>query len=947
VRWQGSRKPIYCFALALGLVTSVAASELEFEFLAEAILPGDLEVGGTLVGGLSGLTYDSACDLFYALSDDRGQFAPARFFTLRIGLNGGTPEVEVVEVTFLRDRNGEVFERGGLDPEALVLSPEGTLYLSSEGVPHRGVPPFIRRVALDGSTTGDFSLPEHFLPHVNGGRGVRDNLGFEGLGLTADGALLFAAAENALLQDGPAADLDVGSPTRLLVLETSSGRPVAEYLYRVDPVPEEPRPAGAFRTNGISEILALDAHRLLVVERSFSAGVGNRVRLFLADLEGADDILGRDRLAGAGDPKPRAVSKRLIVDLRDLGIEADNIEGVALGPQLADGRRLLVMVSDNNFQPSVQSNQVLFFAVSGMQLPVVRRPSPSISEVQGPGHISPLVGRCVSDVAGVVTAVLGSRKGQAFWVQDPVGDGDLATSDGVLVTVPEGLPQVMPGDALRLDGRVEERCWREELPVTRLVASAVEIEERGRELPTPVTLGRGGRVIPRAEVASPGLHAFDPARYAADAFESLEGMRVRVAEGVVVGPTSSHGEVVVLADGGCGAGPRTARGGIARGDAGPSPERIVIDDRLVSGPPALKVGDVLEDAVEGILHYTFGAYKILNSSPLPAVTPGGLDHEITPLEGGPARLTVATFNLENVSALSPEEKFERLGRVVAAHLRSPDILAVQEVQDDTGPEDDGTVSAAETLARLVEAIEAAGGVRYDVRSIDPADGGDGGRPGANIRTAFLFNPVRVDFVDRISSAEARDAEVLVGSGLGPSPGLVASGNPAFTVREDGRGGSRKPLAGEFVFAGRRLSVVNLHLVSKGGDDPLFGRRQPPRATSSTRREDQAQAVSASVSRLLKEDPESRVIVLGDLNDFEDSPPLRAFEAAGLEDLVKRLPVDDRYTYVYLGTSQVLDHILVSPNLAGGAEVDAVHLAAEFPAAERASDHDPVIVRLAF
>jgi predicted extracellular nuclease len=153
------------------------------------------------------------------------------------------------------------------------------------------------------------------------------------------------------------------------------------------------------------------------------------------------------------------------------------------------------------------------------------------------------------------------------------------------------------------------------------------------------------------------------------------------------------------------------------------------------------------------------------------------------------------------------------------------------------------------------------------------------------------------------------------------------------------------LAGEFRFAGRRLFFVNLHLASKGGDDPLFGRRQPPKTPSTDRRNAQVGVVAEFVRALLARDPEIRVVVLGDLNDFEASEPLATLERAGLEDLVVRLPLDDRYTYVYLGNSQVLDHILVSSTLAGGAEVDIVHLNAEFPVADRASDHDPVIVRL--
>ena len=924
----------------------MSAVELDLRFLAETTLPGDLKVDGTVVGGLSGLAYDPGCDLFYAISDDRGQFGPPRFYALSIGFDGATGAVEVLSSTVLRGADGEVYDRGDLDSEALALHPGGSLFVCSEGVPHRGIPPLVGRFSLGGRMLEEMPLPSHYLSDGDGGRGVRDNLGFEGIAITPGGDRIVLAAENALLQDGPAADLGVGSPARILLIDVTTGKTVAEYLYEVKPVPDEPRPATAFRTNGISEILALDDLRLLVVERSFSAGIGNRVLLYLVDLEGATNIRTIDSVRDADPPKPVPVRKVLVADIADFGIVPDNLEGMALGPALEDGRRVLVMVADNNFQPSVQVNQVLLFSVSGVSPPSVERPQARIHQIQGAGHVSPIVGRCVSGVPGVVTALLGSRTGQAFWVQDPLGDGDPATSEGVLVTAFEGLPQVTVGDVVHLDGRVQERSWRSELPVTRLVASGLEIVERGRDLPTPVTLGDGGLGIPQPEIASRGLLVFNPAIFAADAFESVEGMRVRVEKPAVVGPTSRHGEIVVLADGGRDAALPTSRGGIRLLDDNANPQRVVIDDRFVSDPPELEVADTLTEPAEGILHYSFGSYKLLNTRPLAHVVSGGLSRERTFLKGDAGHLIVATLNVENLSVRSPDEKYRRLASIVAGNLGSPDILAVQEVQDDSGPIDDGTVRADETLRRLVDAIEATGGPRYEARSIDPADNADGGQPGANIRTAFLFNPKRVEFVDHQGCAAGSGLEVGDGPFLTCSPGLLRPGDPAFAAGEDGRGGSRKPLAGEFRFAGRRLFFVNLHLASKGGDDPLFGRRQPPKTPSTDRRNAQMGVVVQFVRALLAGVPEAGVVVLGDLNDFETSEPLATLEGAGLEDLVVRLPLDDRYTYVYLGNSQVLDHILVSPVLAGGAEVDIVHLNAEFPATNRASDHDPVIVRLA-
>jgi predicted extracellular nuclease len=359
------------------------------------------------------------------------------------------------------------------------------------------------------------------------------------------------------------------------------------------------------------------------------------------------------------------------------------------------------------------------------------------------------------------------------------------------------------------------------------------------------------------------------------------------------------------------------------------------------------VGQSTQAAVDGVLHYSFGNYKVLNTVELPGFESAGPGPERTDLSGDALHLTVATFNVENLSAVSDAEKFDRLAALVAGNLSSPDIVAVQEVQDDSGPSDDGTVTAARTLALLIEGIERAGGERYEARWIDPEDNADGGQPGGNIRTAFLFNPSRVEFLDRQGFRDGPGMQVADPPVSGWSPGLIDPDNPAFNKNEDGRGGSRKPLVGEFRFAGKKIILVNLHLRSKGGDDPIFGRRQPRVEGSSGRRIEQATVVADYVDGLLDRDPEARVVVLGDLNDFESSDALAVLERAGLEGLVERLPLEVRYSYVYLGNSQVLDHILVSPALAAGAEIDMVHVNAEYPAAKRASDHDPIVVRLAF
>jgi hypothetical protein len=418
----------------------------------------------------------------------------------------------------------------------------------------------------------------------------------------------------------------------------------------------------------------------------------------------------------------------------------------------------------------------------------------------------------------------------------------------------------------------------------------------------------------------------------------MEGMQVRVTDAVASGPTSSFGELPVL-PGGAGS-PRSARGGVLYSYADSNPERVILDDVLAPVPTA-KVGDRLPGAVDGVLDYGFGNYR-LEVLATPAVEDRPLPREVT---RSPRRseLAVATFNVENLSPLDEAAKYDRLAATIVRNLAAPDIVAVEEIQDDTGSADDGTVTAGRTYARLIAAIAAAGGPRYDHRQIDPVDGADGGQPGGNIRVGFLFRTDRgLRFVDR-PGAGASTANGVVRSWGGPhlaySPGRVDPANPAFTD-------SRKPLAAEFRFHGRTVFAIANHLASKGGDQPLNGRFQPPARSSEPQRHAQAQVVRAFTDRLLAADRRARVVVLGDLNDFEFSETADILTAGGgLVDLPRTLPLPERYTYVFEGNSQVLDHILLGGRLArrGAFEYDIVHVNSEYP--DQVSDHEPQVVRL--
>jgi predicted extracellular nuclease len=421
---------------------------------------------------------------------------------------------------------------------------------------------------------------------------------------------------------------------------------------------------------------------------------------------------------------------------------------------------------------------------------------------------------------------------------------------------------------------------------------------------------------------------------------------------VAVGPTftlpgtSPSHELVVLAHGGQGAGSRTARGGLLLTAADANPERVVLADTLADtlagALPLMNVGDRFAGRVTGVIDYGFGSFKLLVTDPLPAPVGGSLTRERLAFPAPAAnQLTVASVNVENLDPGDPPAKLAALAATVVEALGAPDLVALEEVQDDNGPTNDGVVSADATLARLAAAITAAGGPAYQFRGIDPADDQDGGEPGGNIRVVLMFRADRgLAFVDRPGATATTSNQIQTDSAGRPrlafSPGRLQPGDPAFA-------NSRKPLAAELTFAGRPLFVVANHFNSKGGDHPLYGRFQPPRLDSEAQRQQQATVVATFVEQFLAADPTAAIVVMGDLNDFAFSPPVQRLKQAGLTILTETLPPAEQYTYVFQGNSQTLDHILVSPALASAATYDVVHVNAEF--ADQSSDHDPPAARL--
>ncbi|ACK68865.1 Endonuclease/exonuclease/phosphatase [Gloeothece citriformis PCC 7424] len=547
-----------------------------------------------------------------------------------------------------------------------------------------------------------------------------------------------------------------------------------------------------------------------------------------------------------------------------------------------------------------------------------------IYQIQGAGHTSSFVGQSVT-TQGIVTAMASN----GFYLQSPTDDGNIATSEGIFVFAGSNFsPSFAVGDSLQVQGTVSEFLPgnnSQNLSITQLVNPTITPLANSLGQISPTIIGNGGRIPPTSIIEDDNFTSFDPLNDGIDFYESLEGMLVQVNDTLVVAPTNNFGEIWLVGDNGTNATGINNREGITISEDDFNPERIQIDDGLFAGgSPTVNVGDSLGN-VTGVVSYNFGNYEVLPTV-APTVQGGTLVKETTILTPTTDQLTVASYNVEN---LDPNDndgdtdiadgRFTAIAEQIVNNLKTPDIIALQEVQDNDGSVNSNIVDASLTYQTLIDAIVDAGGPRYEFADIPPIDDQSGGQPGANIRVGYLYNPNRVDLIEE-SLTRIEDPN-------------LADGN-AFE-------NSRNPLAATFVFNEQEVTLVNNHFASKGGSSPLFGSVQPPINGSVDQRIEQAQVVNNFVSNILGSNPDANAIVLGDLNEFQFFSPLEILQQT-LNNLTFSLPENERYSYIFEGNSQQLDHILVSDNLLNSAEFDIVHINSQF--ADQTSDHDPLLAR---
>ncbi|KAK0707279.1 Endonuclease/exonuclease/phosphatase-like protein [Lasiosphaeris hirsuta] len=600
----------------------------------------------------------------------------------------------------------------------------------------------------------------------------------------------------------------------------------------------------------------------------------------------------------------------------------------------------------------MKSTTTLCWATAGLPLTA----AVTIAEINGNKYISPLSGQAVTGVTGLVTA----KGPSGVWIRSTTPDDDPATSEALYVFSTTVGANLTVGDIISVDGKVTEyRANAAYQYLTELGSPRnVKVLSKGNPV-AALVIGKDTTPPPTVQYSSldggdvyatPGGAAntssenpvLKPTQYGLDFWESLSGELVTVRKPTVIGRPNNYRDTWVVGDWAVTG--RSAHGSLTMSDKDSNPEAIIIGSPLdgTKNPTTSRLGDIAED-ITGVVTHTFGYYTILPLTALKtsvaatAAAPPSTLRSTTDCRG----LTVGDYNVENLAPTSAH--LPKVAAHIVSTLKTPDLLLVQEIQDDSGPTDNGVVTANATLTALASAIRALSNVTYAFASVDPVSDQDGGQPGGNIRQAYLYRAEVLQLDGGGVPGGAGDAvQVLPGPQLSFNPGRIEPASEAWEA-------SRKPVVAAWRARGaqRPFFTVNVHWSSKGGGTTLHGDARPPVNGAVGKRVQQAEVTGAFIAQILKEDPAAAVIAAGDFNEFAFVGPMKRFsDISGLVDLDEAagIPVPERYTYTYDMNTQALDHMYVSPSIANSKTTKYQHLHVNSWAsnADVVSDHDPSV-----
>ena len=542
--------------------------------------------------------------------------------------------------------------------------------------------------------------------------------------------------------------------------------------------------------------------------------------------------------------------------------------------------------------------------------PAETNPLQPIGDIQGNGDYSPYVNQIV-DFRGIVTGIQADQNttGTTYYtlfVQDIPGleDGNPATSDAIPVFVGWERPFLKIGDQVSVSGLVTEFFGLTEIDSDGL---EINIEASEQPLPDPVLI--------------------DPPTDSTTYFEALEGMLVTMPEARVVGPTHVACGFAVVAP----TGPERL---IRRSETEAIGQIVPIlnhTDVACDDLPQVKTGDSVT-GLRGPLTYHFDQYKIVVQANEGLTVTAVLNPPIPTLPPiQPDQITIATVNLENhfdglddtgddaEPKPAPADislRQTKLAYAISQTLACPTLIGIQEVEKK---------SLLEALsAELAEPC----GFSYTVTHLESADV-------RGIDVALLSNPNRV----LVQSASLKQGCTTIETGIRDETAVCPPNqSPLF---------SRPPLQAHLIIDGSDFTIYVNHFKSKRGGD----RETAPRRLA------QAQHLADLVDAELETNPAAHIVVMGDFNDYENSPSMMLLAENGrLTNTLQQIPEPERYSYNFSGVSQLIDGIFVSPALAQTiAAVTIRHTNADYPDSlsrdtspanlpYKATDHDlPLLV----
>ena len=537
----------------------------------------------------------------------------------------------------------------------------------------------------------------------------------------------------------------------------------------------------------------------------------------------------------------------------------------------------------------------------------------SIHDIQGCTHVSPYAGKTVRSILGIVTW----KDKQGFYIQEINPDNKDCSSEAVYVFAKQ-FSEVIPGDSVSVDGTIQEftaNTQDNSLSTTEIEASQIKILSTSNPLPDPVKIDSKGRIPPLSVIDDDSMALFDPESDGLDFYESLEGMRVEVDNAVVVGPEDSYKEITIIPVEYRNKNIISSQGALITTPTDQNPERI----RLVlpdSWKKTINLGAVFTSPVVGILSYEYGNFEIIVTN-MPTFQSIKVKPDPLSLISDKDTLRLTTYNVENLNRFE-DKKMDKLADQIVNALGQPDVLLLEEFEDDSGTEDDGTISANKTLRELVDRIQENGGSKYSFVDHPPRDGTSGGIAGGNIRVVVLY---RTDRGLEMSSSEVQ---------LSTSTGTIFSG-------------SRLPLIVRFTYNKKPFYVIGVHLVSNTANSPEFGSIQPVEKPEESERIDQAQWISKAKNELASREPDATIFVAGDFNDTPDSKTLQTLQNANMVNLSDGIPLEERYSILFQGNALLYDQILVNKGEESQLTIDqacVTHSNSYLNEKQQTSDHDP-------